>query len=490
MTLYRMYINGEWCESESGQTYEAMNPATARPFGNIARGTRADARRAVAAAAEAQKQWSRVPLWERSARCMEIAAVIDRRKEELADILCTELGKPRHTEAAGEAGETAVPWRVAAEQARYLEGHTKPASDARKRVLTFWRPKGVVTVLTPWNFPAAIPSEYLPSAIVMGNTVCWSPAPTAAATAVKLMEFIHEAGLPRGVINLVTGPGAEVGDELVVDPGTHAIAMTGSPQTARIVSRQCGLKPRLFELGGNGPVVILSDADPAQIATCIAFACFFAAGQVCSCAERILVAENLKDRFVEAMVAESRNWVYGDPWDRKVNMGPQNSLAVVDKMTRHISDAVSRGGRVVAGGKRPDLPGFFHEPTVLVDFSLDSLVNREETFGPIAPIASFRSDEQAWEYINACDLGLVSSVFTRDVDRAWEWAEGLNTGITVVNDWPHFWEYHLPFGGMSSNSSGIGRIGGRHALEFMSDLKTIAFNLGKPSVDASAWSGQ
>lgn len=489
MNTYQMYIDGKWCGAQSGETYDAINPALAEPFGKIAKGSREDAQHAVVAANKAMKAWRDVSLWERSAMCVKIADVIDHRKEEIADILCTELGKPRHGEASDEAGETATPWRVAAEQAKYFEGHTKPCSDPRKRVLTFWRPRGVVTALTPWNFPAAIPGEYLPFAIVMGNTVCWSPAPTASATAVKLMECIDEAGLPPGVINLVTGPGAEVGDELVVNPGTHAVGMTGSPQTAKIISHRVGLKPRMFELGGNGPVVVLADADVKQIAPCIAFACFYAAGQVCSSAERILVAEEIKEDFVDAMVAEAEKWVFGDPLDPNVMMGPQNNTEVVAKMTQHLQDATSKGAQIVAGGNRPARPGYFYEPTVLVDFTVDSLINQRETFGPIAPIASFKADREAWEYINACNLGLVSSVFTKDVDRAWQWAEQLDTGITVVNDWPHFWEHHLPFGGMACNESGLGRIGGRHMLEFMSDLKTIVFGLGGPTLAGDGGSG-
>jgi acyl-CoA reductase-like NAD-dependent aldehyde dehydrogenase len=182
------------------------------------------------------------------------------------------------------------------------------------------------------------------------------------------------------------------------------------------------------------------------------------------------------------MVEETKKWIYGDPWDKEVNMGPQNNLSIVEKMGRHLDDARVKGAQIVSGGKRPNLPGFFWEPTVLTNFAIDSLVNTEETFGPIAPIKGFTSDQEAWDYINACDLGLVSAVFTKDVDRAWQWAESLNTGLTVVNDWTHFWEHHLPFGGMASNQSGMGRIGGRHTLEFMSDLKTIAFNIGAPSI--------
>jgi succinate-semialdehyde dehydrogenase/glutarate-semialdehyde dehydrogenase len=482
MTHSQSYIGGRWCDAESGATYDAINPATGQPFGTVARCTRADAKRAVAAANAAQLSWRHTSLWERTAVCNRVADVLDRRKDEIADTLTTELGKPRYGEAAMEAGEASVPWRIAAETAKYFEGHTKPAQDAKKRVLTFWRARGVITVLTPWNFPAAIPGEYLPFAIAMGNTVCWSPAPTAAATAAKLMECVHEAGVPAGVINLVTGPGAEVGDELVVNPGTHAVGMTGSPATARQIAARAGLKPRIFELGGNGPIIVLDDADVEQIAPSIAFACYFAAGQVCSCAERIFVADPLHDRLADALVRESKKFVLGDPLDEKVTMGPQNNMGVVQKIGRHIEDAVSKGASILTGGKRPDRPGYFFEPTVMTGLPIDSIANHEETFGPVAKLRSFRSDDDVWRYINACNLGLVSAVFTRDVDRAWNWAEALNTGITVVNDFTHFWEHHLPFGGMASNDSGTGRIGGRHMLEFMSDLKTIAFNIGAPSV--------
>lgn len=478
---FQMYIGGQWCGAASGATYDAIDPALAAPFGKIPLGGRDDARRAIAAANAASKAWRQVPLWDRSAMCQKVADILDRRREELADVLCTELGKPRRQEAMLEANEASVPWRIAAEQAKYFEAYTKPCQDRNKRVTTFWQPRGVVAAMTPWNFPAAIAGEYLPFAIVMGNTVCWTPAPTAAATACLMMECIHEAGLPAGVINLVTGPGAEVGDEFVVNPGTHAIGMTGSPQTARIITTRAGLKPRLFELGGNGPVVILDDADPGKIAASIASACFFGAGQVCSCAGRIFVAENIYAAFVDAMVSEAAKWKWGDPWQESTTMGPQNNPRMVEKVREHVNDAVSKGAKVLTGGKQPDRPGYFWEPTVLTDFSLDSVVNREETFGPVAPIKSFRREEEVWEYINACNLGLVSAVFTRDVNRAWSWSESLNSGLTVVNDWTHFWEHHLPFGGMSGNDSGLGRIGGRHTLEFMSNLKTIAFNVGEPT---------
>lgn len=478
MSDYRMFIDGAWCEAASGETHDAVNPATGEVFARVAWGGRDDARRAIGAANQAAVAWSRVPLFERADLCIRMAQILEQRTDELSDILCTELGKPRHSEAVIEA-KSFVPvfYRQAAELARYQEGTTSWARDPHKRLTMFRRRRGVVAVITPWNFPAMIPSEYLPYAIVQGNTVVWTPAPSAAATAVKLMAWLAEAGLPKGVINLVIGPGSEVGDELVVNEGTHAIAMTGSSATGRLISSRCGLKPRLLELGGNGPSIVLPDADPKKAAAAIAPACFFAAGQVCSSAERILVADNLEKPFVEAMVEESHHWVLGDPRSERTTMGPLNNPDAVRRMETHVRDAANKGATVLVGGHRPDRPGFFHEPTVLKGFREDSLVNKEETFGPIAPIRSFRTGDEARRCIAACDLGLVSAVFTENLDAAWKWAEELRTGIVVVNDNSNFWEPHVPFGGMAGTSSGVGRLGGRYVLDFMGDLQTVAFHV-------------
>lgn len=482
MDYYPMYIDGNWCAAVSGATKEAINPATARPFATVAWGERADAQRAIKAANAALASWAKVPLWDRASFCVRMAELLEARVEELAAVLCTELGKPRHGEAIDEARETAVNFRNAAEQAKWFEGSTIPTKDPTKRVVSFRQPCGVIAVITPWNFPAAIASEYLPYAMIMGNTVVWTPAPTAAVTAVTMMKCLVEAGVPKGVLNLVLGSGPEVGDELVANPGTDAVAMTGSPQTGRAISARAGLKRRLLELGGNGPTVVLGDADPVQAAQAIAPACFYAAGQVCSSAERILVAQDIVEPFVAEMVRQARHWVSGDPQDPKVTMGPQNNRAGLDKIIAHIEDAIGTGAKVMVGGRCPDLKdpfdrGYFYEPTVLVGFTPAALINREETFGPVAPIAAFADETDADAYIAACDLGLVSAVFTRSVDTAWRWAEKLRSGLVVVNDFTNYWELHIPFGGATRTNSGVGRLGGRHTLEFMSDLKTIAFNV-------------
>lgn len=478
MQRCQMHVDGEWCGAESGATFDLIDPARGEPFGAAPRGGREDARRAIAAANGALETWSRVPLFERADVCVRISEVLRDRADELADMLCREQGKPRHSEAAIEARDfVPVFYRQAAELGRYHEEATRWGRDPHKRLVSFRRPRGVVAVITPWNFPAMIPSEYIPYALVMGNTVVWTPAPTATAVAELLMRAFVDAGVPPGVVNLVTGPGAEVGDEIVVNPGTHAVAMTGSSATGEIIAARAGLKPRLLELGGNGPAIVLPDADPRKAARAIAGACFFAAGQVCSAAERILVADDVAGDFIDGMVEEQQQWIQGDVWDPGVNMGPQNNQGVVDKTVAHLEDAVGKGATIVAGGGRPDLPGFFHEPTVLVDYTTDSLINREETFGPVAPIRRFSSEAEARQVIDACDLGLVSSVFTENASAAWRWAESLRTGVVVVNDSSNYWEPHVPFGGMSGTKSGVGRLGGRSVLEFMADLQTIAFHV-------------
>jgi len=478
MSDYQMFIDGDWCEAASGASREAINPATGEAFATLAWGDREDAQRAIAAANRAAPGWAGVPLFERADMLIRIADLLEERVEQLADMLTTEAGKPRHGEALIEARNfVPVFYRQAAEMARYQEGATALARDPHKRLLSFRRPHGTVAVITPWNFPAMIPSEYIPYAIVQGNTVVWTPAPTAAATAATLMGWMAEAGLPAGVVNLVIGPGSEVGDELVVNPGTHAVAMTGSTPTGRLISAKCGLKPRLLELGGNGPTLVLPDADPVRAAAAIAPACFFAAGQVCSAAERILVAKGIEAPFVEAMAEQAKAWVPGDPWKEATTMGPQNNPSVLAKMEQHVADAIARGASLVTGGKRLEGPGFFHEPTVLSGVAADSLANTEETFGPIAPIRSFENEDEARSLVGACDLGLVSSVFTENIDEAWRWAEHLRTGVVVINDNSNFWEPHVAFGGMSGTSSGVGRLGGRHVLDFMSNLQTVAFHV-------------
>jgi succinate-semialdehyde dehydrogenase/glutarate-semialdehyde dehydrogenase len=483
MKKYQMCIDGEWCDSSDGSTSPAVNPAKDEAFGTIPLGTRDDARRAIAAARRAQPALAALGVWKRAALCLKIAEALEKRREEHARMLCTELGKPYFTEALEEADKVPVYYRQAAEHAKWLEGSTMNAEDVKKRVVTFRRPRGVYAVLTPSNFPTAIASQYIAAAIATGNSVAWCPALTAAASCTLLMEAILEAGLPVGSVNLVTGRGGEVGDELISNPGTHGVGMTGGTEVGRKIAERAAGKPLLMELGGNGPTIVFEDADIAAAAPRIFEAATFHAGQICCATERVLVHESRRQELIDAVLRLLAGIRMGDPFDRTTTMGPMTNLPGIEKMKRHIADATAKGAKILFGGKQPpNLSRYFFEPTLMVDFTRDSLVNLEESFGPIVPIASFRSEEEAWEISNACSLGLTSSIWTRDLTRAWKWAERLPTGITVVNDYSFYWEIHIPFGGIASSSgtvrSGLGRLGGKYTMLEMTEVKTIAFNLG------------
>lgn len=456
-----------------------LSPIDVAEIGSIAWSGRDDVAAAISAAREASRRWRAVTPFQRAKACRAIAEAIRREREQLSALLCAEQGKPI-AEAWFEVGKAADGFDLAADLAPYLEGATIPTADPRKRVMTFYRPRGVYAVITPWNFPINIPVEYLAPGIAAGNTIVWVPAPTTSLCAVALTRIIHEAELPAGVINLVTGAGDVVGDEAVINPGTDAIGFTGSPATGRrIVERSPG-KAHLMELGGNGPVVILADADLVAAAEATAAGCFANAGQICSSSERILVQGVVYDEFAERMVEHARKVVVGDPRQQGVTMGPLNNLAVAEKVAAHVADARSRGAQALTGGAPPvNMPSpLYFAPTVLANVSRDSLLNREETFGPVAPLIRVEDDEDALAVAAANRYGLVASVFTRDMDRAFRFIDELQAGIVNINDTSNYWELHIPFGGASGKDSGVGRLGGRHTLMAMSDLRTATITVG------------
>lgn len=476
----KLYIDGRWVESESGETFAAENPATGEVIAYLAKGTREDARRAVAAAKKNKHKIAKMSVWERSRLCRRISDVIERRRDELARVLSEDQGKPLHTEAQWEVRSAIENFREAAEHIKWLEGSTVPAENPNKRVFTFRQPRGIYAVITPWNFPLNIPIEYLGPGLAAGNAIVWVPAPTTSVIAVKLMECMEEAEVPPGVVNLVTGPGPVVGDEIVAHPDTNAVGFTGSPATGEQIARRAAGKPLLLELGGNGPTVILEDADLELAARATARGAFLNAGQSCSATERILIHRGVHDEVAQRLVNAARQVRLGDPAVKETTMGPLNNRPVAQKMDRHLDDGVKRGAKVLFGGKRAS--GFktdlFYEPTVIDNVTPESMINYEETFGPIAPLMPFDDYEHALEIANSAGLGLVASLFTRNVGKAFRIAEQLRAGIVNVNDTSNYWELHIPFGGVSGTQSGIGRLGGKYTIMEMSDLRTITIDVG------------
>ncbi|MBV9533846.1 MAG: aldehyde dehydrogenase [Solirubrobacterales bacterium] len=475
-TAQQMFVGGEWQPSASHETFDAMSPATGELIGSIPQGDRGDAQRAIAAARDAAPGWGRATAFERAAKMHEVGDIIESRRDELARTLTLDQGKPLQAEAFGEVDELVEYWRMAAEDAKRLSGELPNSFSPGKRVLLMRRPRGVVAVISPWNWPYTMPGELLAPALGSGNTVVWTPAPSTAVCAVAMARCIAEADLPPGVFNLVTGPGPVVGDEIARNPGTDGVAFIGSTATGRRVAEAAAGKTTLLEMGGNGPLVVLDDADLEAAVEAALTACFLCAGQSCTAGERLLVHAAVRDQFVELLArAVTERILLGDPFDDSTTMGPLNNEPVAAKMDEHVGDAVQRGAAVLSGGARAT--GFptplYWEPTVLSDVTPEARVAVEETFGPVAPIVTIDSLAQAVELTNRSPYGLLAAIFTADLAKGLEFADNVRTGWVNINESTNYWESHLPFGGRAGSASGIGRVGGAHVMHSFTELQTV-----------------
>jgi acyl-CoA reductase-like NAD-dependent aldehyde dehydrogenase len=476
-----MLIGGAWVESESGARFAAESPATGEKIGTVPEGTREDARQAIAAANEAWQAWAASSAFERAAALERVAELVAERREALARTLTLDQGKPLVAEAYDEVDELAGYFRQAAADATRLEGSLPPSVDASKRVLVYRAPRGVVGVITPWNWPYTMPAEVIAPALAAGNAVVWAAAPSTSVCAVALAECVADAGVPAGVLNLVTGPGPVVGDEIASSPGTHAVAFIGSIETGHRVAERAAGKALLLEMGGNGPFVVLEDADVARAAEAALPAAFLCAGQSCTAGERFLVHERVHDEFLDGLAAAIvREIRLGDPFDEATTMGPLNNEPTAEKVDRHVDEALERGAAlVVEGGRANGHPTrLYYRPIVLADVTEDMAIAREETFGPVVPVTRIRSDEDALEIANGSPYGLLAAVWTRDLARGLRFAECVRAGWVNVNESTNYWESHLPFGGRSGSRSGVGRVGGRHPLDVFTEQKTVVISLG------------
>ena len=475
-----IYVNGAWAPAASHATFEASSPASGAVIGLLADGGRPDASRAIEAAAAAAPAWGRTSPFERAAALERIAATIEARRDDLARVLTLDQGKPLQAEAYGEVEELILYFRMAAADATRIEGLIPPSVDPSKRVLVYRVPKGVVGVITPWNWPYTMPAELIAPALAAGNTVVWNPARFTSWCSVALATAIVDAGLPNGVFNLVTGPGETVGDEIAGDPRVAALGFVGSTRTGGRIAQRAAGKELLLEMGGNGPLVVLADADLDAAVRATVTACFLNAGQSCTAGERVLVDRPIHDAYLERLVATVKREVrLGDPADGATTMGPLNNERTAAKTERQVGEAVERGATLHAGGRRaPELGSpLFFQPTVLDRVTESMEIAREETFGPVVPITPIDGEAEALEIIEHSPYGLLTSVFTRDLARGLKFAESARAGWVNINEGTNYWESHLPFGGRAGSQSGLGRVGGRFSLERLTELKTIVVNL-------------
>jgi len=472
------FVGGAWVAGTSDRARTIVSPVTGEAIAEAPEASREDVDRAVAAAREAQPRWAALSAWERADVFHAIADLIDARRGQFARELSLEQGKPYAAEALPDVDETAENFRIAAEDVKRLETAVIPSRDPGKRILTFRKPNGVYAGITPWNFPTLIPVELIAPGIAAGNTIVMKPSEWTPLAMANFMQIMADAGLPDGVVNVVYG-GGEVGELLVTHPGVDCIGFVGSHGTAEKIVRAAGLKRSLIEASGNGPVVVCEDADLARAAQGAVFGGFFCAGQVCCATERVLVHERVQDAFLDEVVKASSEWALGDPFDPATKVGPMNNEPTARKMDLHLEDAVAKGAAVVLGGSRESgrPTDLYYRPTVVTDVARDTLINRDETFGPIVPLLRVSSDDDALAVANDSHLGLQAAVYTSSLSRAFRYVDELRVGNVVVNDSTDYWEAHEPFGGASGTRTGWGRIGGRYTMLDMTDLKTVVLDV-------------
>jgi acyl-CoA reductase-like NAD-dependent aldehyde dehydrogenase len=476
------FIGGDWAEPTGDDAREIVSPVTGEKLADAPNASEEDIRRAARSAREAQPKWAALSAWDRAAVCHAIADLIEERKEEFARELSLEQGKPYVAEAIPDIEETAENFRIAAEDVKRMESAVIPSQDVNKRILTFRKPNGVYAAITPWNFPTLIPVELIAPGIAAGNTIVMKPSEWTPIAMANFMQIMADAGLPEGVVNVVYGDG-KVGERLIQDENIDCVGFVGSHTTAEKIVRAAGLKRSLIEASGNGPVIVCADADLDAAAKGAVFGGFFCAGQVCCATERVLVDKRVHDDFLAAVVSEAEGWTLGDPFDDDTLVGPMNNEPTAAKMDRHLEDALEKGAEIVVGGTRDSgrPTELYYQPTVVDGVGVDTLINRDETFGPIVPVITVGSDEEALAVANDSYLGLQAAVYTKSLKRAFRFLDNLQVGNVVVNDSTDYWEAHEPFGGAAGTRTGWGRIGGRYTMLDMTDLKTVVLDVGSLS---------
>jgi succinate-semialdehyde dehydrogenase/glutarate-semialdehyde dehydrogenase len=463
------YINGQWVDADSGGTVAVTNPANGEVIAEVAKCSTAETRRAIEAAAQALVDWRQRTAKERAACLRKWFNLMMEAQEDLALIMTLEQGKPL-AEARGEIayGANYIEWF--AEEGKRIYGDTIPQPSNDKRIVCIKQPVGVVACITPWNFPNAMLTRKIAPALAAGCTVVCKPANATPLSAYAFTELAERAGIPPGVINMVTGETAAIGKELTSNPIVRKLTFTGSTPVGKQLMAECAqtVKRTSMELGGNAPFIVFDDADLDSAVAGAMISKYRNAGQTCVCANRILVQEGCYDAFAEKLAEAVRGLKMGDGTEEGVNVGPLITEQAANDMEAFVEDAVAKGATRVVGGNRSDLGSQFFEPTILTNVNGEMRVFREEIFGPIAPLFKFSTEEEAVQMANDTEFGLACYFYSRDIGRIWRVAEGLEYGIVGINEGIISNEM-APFGGVKE--SGQGREGSKYGLDDYLEIK-------------------
>ncbi len=471
------YIGGRWVGAKSGRVMESVNPASGEVLGLVPQSGPEDVDEAVRAAAEAFPAWRRVPAPRRAEILFRVAERLVVHKEELARLMTQEMGKVL-AEARGDVQEAIDMSYFIAGEGRRLHGYTTPSEMPNKAAYCVRSPLGVVAIITPWNFPMAIPSWKIAPALVCGNTVVFKPASYTPLVGLKFVEVFEEAGLPPGVLNIVTGPGPEVGDALVAHPQVRVVSFTGSTETGVRLAEKCArLGKRIsLEMGGKNAAVVMPDADLGLATDALIWSAFGTSGQRCTACSRIIVHQAVKPELTERLVARVRGLRLGDGLRPETEVGPVVSASQLDRIHHYVEIGRQEGARLLVGGTRVQeaelARGYFYAPTIFDRVTPGMRIAREEIFGPVTDLIEADSFEGAVAVLNESRFGLSASIFTRDINAAMRAIEDIDTGIVYVNHGTIGAEVHLPFGGTKETGNGH-REGGLQVLDVFSEWKAV-----------------
>ena len=468
--IYGLYVNGKWIKSSSGKTFESTNPATEKTIDTVYECNEQDAKGAIGAASEAYESWSSVPPPKRGQILFKAAELLRKNKERLAKLETTEMGKVL-PEARGDVQEAIDVAEYMAAEGRRLFGHTTTSELPSKFAMTVRRPIGAVGLITPWNFPIAIPAWKVMATLICGNTLVLKPSSETPLCAVEFIKILEEAGVPKGVVNMVTGPGETVGREIVTNKKIRTVSFTGSRETGEWITKNAGVKRVGLELGGKNGIIVMDDADLALALDGIIWGAFGTTGQRCTAASRVIVHSSVKEKLLKALIERTKKLRLGSGLLKTTDVGPLVNIAAVEKCESYVHIGQDEGARLVAGGVRPKGAGYFFEPTLFNDVHVIQRIAREEIFGPVLSIIEFDNLDEAIDAMNSVDYGLSSSIYTKNVDIAFKAIERIEAGLTYINSSTIGSEVHLPFGGVKG--SGTSREGGIHGIDEFSETKTV-----------------
>jgi succinate-semialdehyde dehydrogenase/glutarate-semialdehyde dehydrogenase len=475
MSLFReqAFVGGRWESAANGQTKQVLNPATGALIGTVPNLGAAETRRAIEAADKALPDWRARTAKERAQILRKWFDLMMANQEDLAVLMTVEQGKPLF-ESRGEIAYAASFIEWFAEEGKRAYGDVIPSHGRDKRIVVLKQPIGVTAAITPWNFPAAMIARKVAPALAAGCTMVIKPSELTPYSALAMCVLAERAGVPAGVLCVVTGNSKPIGGELTSNPIVRKLSFTGSTEVGKLLMAQCAttVKKTSMELGGNAPFIVFDDADlEAAVAGAVASK-YRNAGQTCVCANRIFVQAGIHDRFAQRLAEVASSMKVGNGLDKDTKIGPLIEAKAVAKVEEHVRDALAKGAKLITGGKRGDGAGHFYQPTVLTGIRSDMLAMREETFGPVAPLMKFDTEDEAIRLANATEFGLAAYFYSRDVGRVWRVAEALESGIVGINEGIISTEV-APFGGVKE--SGIGREGSKYGLEEYLEIKYLCY---------------